>query len=134
MKVYKELLLQESKPWKGVRPFKGILALLFFIPLLFLCSFQTSGVKDSPVIQEITVSELKTAIQNYTAGTYTIFKVTGQMTNEDYNEVITLVESKLAEWDYKKFIGLDLSEVTGLTRVKRIYYFSSLKYSIYQIL
>ena len=126
MKTHKELLLQASKPWKGVRPFKGILVLLFFIPLLFLCSFQTSGVKDSPVIQEITVSELKTAIQNYTAGTYTIFKVTGQMTNEDYNEVITLVESKLAEWDYEKLIGLDLSEVTGLTRVKRIYYFSSL--------
>ena len=82
---------------------------------------ETPIVNDGPVIIEITVSALKTAIQNYTPGTYTIYKVKGQMTNEDYDTVITLINETLRnKWDWETYVGLDLSEVTGLTKIKWI--------------
>ncbi len=83
------------------------------------------GTRDEPIIIEITVSALKTAIQNYIPGVYTIYKVQGQMTDDDYDEVIDLVTMHLRN-GWNKYIGLDLSEVEGLTKVKWIANLTSL--------
>lgn len=86
-----------------------------------------NGTKNNPKIVEIQASQLAAAIQNYTAGTYTIYKVSGQMTDADYNSNITLINETLRnKWDWERYVGLDLSKVTGLTKVKMITNLSSL--------
>ena len=77
-----------------------------------------------PAIKEVTVSELKSAIQNYEPGVWTIYKLKGQMTNNDYKEIINLIGRKRESWDYKDYIGLDLSGVTGLTEIDNSGWFS----------
>ena len=82
-----------------------------------------NSINSIPVI-EVTVPELKTEIQNYQEGVYTVYKVTGRMSNDDYDEVIKLIIDKSnvwnRDWDIGQvrvyYIGLDLANVTGLTR------------------
>ena len=85
------------------------------------------GTQNNPKVVEIQASQLAAAIQNYTAGTYTIYKVSGQMTDADYNSNITIINETLRnKWDWETYVGLDLSKVTGLTKVKMITNLSSL--------
>lgn len=87
----------------------------------------SEGTQNNPKIVEIQASQLAAAIQNYTAGTYTIYKVSGQMTDADYNSNITLInETSRNKWNRERYVGLDLSKVTGLTKVKMITNLSSL--------
>ena len=80
-----------------------------------------------PAEKVVTVSELKTAIQNYEKGTYNIYKVTGQMSDDEYEEIITLINETLRnKWNWRRYVGLDLSKVTGLSKVRLIYNLSSL--------
>lgn len=73
---------------------------------------------DNRKIIEITVSELAAAIQNYTAETNAIYKVSGEMTDDDYDYYIRLISQKNQSLNWKQYMGLDLSNVTGLTKVK----------------
>lgn len=87
----------------------------------------SEGTQNNPKVVEIQASQLADAIQNYTAGTYTIYKVSGQMTDADYNSNITIINETLRnKWDWERYVGLDLSKVTGLTKVKMITNLSSL--------
>ena len=90
---------------------------------------QTNGIYRAglfkPVTKTVTSGQLKSEIESYTAGTFTIYKVTGSMTNEQLNEVYQLVNQKRRnEWDWDKYIGLDLSAVTGFTSFDARVFFS----------
>ena len=86
-------------------------------------SLQSQNQNDVP-IEEVSLSELKIKIKNYQAGTYTIYKVKGEMSNGDYNSIIDLIIERSqvwnAEWKLgetrKYYIGLDLSKVSGPTK------------------
>ncbi|MBP5603459.1 MAG: leucine-rich repeat protein [Treponema sp.] len=86
---------------------------------------QNQGQDDIPVV-EVTLSELKTKIQNYQAGSYTIYKVKGSMSNSEFSELQDLIEDKSDNLWGDEYVGLDLSEVTGLTRIDYTWGFISL--------
>ena len=72
--------------------------------------------RNNPTIIEVDVSELREAINSYKPGTYTIYKVSGEMSNDDYDSLLEFIYDKRRNWD-EPYIGLDLSDVTGLTRI-----------------
>ncbi len=88
-------------------------------------SSQNQNQDDIPVV-EVTLSELKTKIQNYQAGSYTIYKVKGSMSNSEFSELQDLIENKSDNVWGREYVGLDLSEVTGLTRIDCTWGFKSL--------
>ena len=70
----------------------------------------------NPVVIEITVSDLKNAITNYKPGTYTTYKVKGSMTDNDFDEILSIILQRRSDFEGIDYIGLDLSEITGLSR------------------
>ncbi|MBR6342121.1 MAG: leucine-rich repeat protein [Treponema sp.] len=126
----------------GGKLIKAFLATLFAVVLLLISSCdsltnpdsgknnnqnqnQNQGQDDIPVV-EVTLSELKTKIQNYQAGSYTIYKVKGSMSNSEFSELQDLIEDKSDNLWGDEYVGLDLSEVTGLTRIDCTWGFKSL--------
>ena len=82
--------------------------------------------EEKPIQIEVTTSKLKSEIQNYIPGIKTIYKVKGQMTNSEFSELQELIENKSDNDWGGEYVGLDLSEVTGLTRIDYTWGFISL--------
>ncbi|MBO4638567.1 MAG: leucine-rich repeat protein [Treponema sp.] len=71
-----------------------------------------------PETKSVTVAQLTDEINSYAGGDYIIYKVTGTMSNEDYNTIVNLINNKRNNsWNYNDYVGLDLSAVTGLTKI-----------------
>ena len=86
---------------------------------------QTSGLCENglfkPVIKPVTVAQLPDEINSYAGGTYITYKVTGSMSNDEYGQISELIRQRgnSGSWEWS-YIGLDLSEVTGLTKINAI--------------
>ena len=76
--------------------------------------------------QIVSYSDLMNALISYVAGTFTIYKVTGEMTNSEFSELQELIENKSDNIWGGEYVGLDLSEVEGLTRIDCTWGFTSL--------
>ena len=64
-----------------------------------------------------TVEQLTDEINSYQAGTYTIYKIIGPMSNSEYNQIQNLINNKSNNLWNDEYVGLDLSEVAELTRI-----------------
>ena len=145
MKTNKHISIRMSE---GMILYEMILVVFFTIILLLVssCDSLTNPNTDKEqnynpgqyqiYDKELTVSELKTAIQNYQGGSNIVYKVKGPMSNDDYNSVMDLIYIKRTnDWDFYNYVGLDLSSVTGLTKISTSYYLFSLTIpsSVYEI-
>lgn len=73
--------------------------------------------ENGQLIIEISSSELGPAIDAYNDTIKVIYKVNGNMTNEDFQRIVNKINNKRREWSWQSYIGLDLSKVKGLTRI-----------------
>ena len=104
----------------------------FFISLsLFICCRSTKNevieepsyslpslVQIGPDEFEIDSKDLLTAIQYFRTGTYTFYKVYGNMSNDDYNDISRTMNWKRRDLNWQSYVSLDLSQVTGLTYIE----------------
>ena len=79
-----------------------------------------------PVV-EIPASSLVTTINSFSGGSNIIYKVTGQMSKNEYASIHDLLGNKHNSWGWNNYVGLDLSEVTGLTKIDDTYNLISLR-------
>ena len=73
--------------------------------------------ENGQLIIEISSSELGSVIDAYNDTIKVIYKVNGNMTNEDFQRIVNKINIKRRERNWQSYIGLDLSGVKGLTRI-----------------